>query len=129
MPAELVCVGVCLGLFGCGGSGSGRLPVFGTVRGPGDEKLDGSISFIPAAGQVPASIASLVNGEYRLNSTNGPGRGNYRVLIRRNRAQDPAGPEVEAFTGLTGGDYRHDEWTLAADVPIKSPYQIDFKLE
>jgi hypothetical protein len=60
-----------------------RLGVSGLVTIVGtDTAVNGIISFLPEAGNDgPAASASIVNGEYRFNKTNGPVAGKYKVVV------------------------------------------------
>ena len=128
------CVGLCLAAMGCGRSNGGRLPVTGSVIGPGAEKLTGSISFIPDVDRSsPGAVASLVNGHYCFDGTNGPGPGRYRILIRRavtkTRANQTSKPGLALATGESIARGATVEWTFAREIVAKGPYQIDFNLD
>lgn len=59
-----------------------RLGVSGLVTVGADNAVNGIISFLPEAGNDgPAASASIVNGEYRFNATNGPVAGKYKVVV------------------------------------------------
>ncbi|HVW02530.1 MAG TPA: carboxypeptidase-like regulatory domain-containing protein [Planctomycetaceae bacterium] len=76
--ALILCVLLCIG---CEGQ-SNRLPLTGTVTDRDGEPLEGSISFLPDGGtEGPAANASVLNGEYRFDRTNGPVAGMYRVIV------------------------------------------------
>ena len=66
----------CTALAGCGqGKGVERLPVHGTVTLSSGEKLSGSITFLPAKGQLgPAATTKLAEGSYKFDRSNGPRR-------------------------------------------------------
>jgi hypothetical protein len=128
-----LCAGLCIVAIGCGRSNVDRLPVFGSIIGPGTEKLTGSVSFIPEGNRSsPGCVASLVNGQYRFDRTNGPGAGRYRILIRRavtkTRASQESSPELTSTTPETTGRDATLEWTLTRDIAANGPYQIDFEL-
>jgi hypothetical protein len=121
---------------GCSGSsGEGRLPVYGTVSDSSGEKISGSISFVPDQG-TPGSgaTASLIQGEYRFDKTNGPTAGRYRVIVTKTTMKDLSGKRAGGPKGPLAGKKDANArspaapWTLSADVPAKAPYQIDFKL-
>lgn len=68
-------------IVGCHGQ-SNRLPLSGTVTDRDGEPLEGSISFLPDGGtEGPAANASVLNGEYQFDRTNGPIPGQYRVIV------------------------------------------------
>src|SRR5882757_4136644 len=61
-----------------------RIAVFGTVMSESGDPINGMISFLPDAGTSgPAATASLIDGAFAFDTTNGPVAGNYRVLIVR----------------------------------------------
>ena len=103
MISKLVkCAGVLivgLSLVGCGGAETGpaRIAVSGSITGPA--AVNGTISFLPTEGtKGPSATASIVNGKYRFDSTNGPVAGNYSVVIvpRRDVPKPPAGAASRA---------------------------------
>jgi hypothetical protein len=94
---------VALSLCGCGRTETGpaRIAVYGKVAGPGT--VNGTISFLPAGEtKGPSATASIANGSYRFDTTDGPVAGSYNVVITLRREV----PKAQA--GL-------------ADRPIKSP--------
>ncbi len=121
---------------GCGRpSGAGRLPVFGTVTAPDGEKISGLISFVPDQGRPgPSAIASLKDGEYRFDKTNGPTAGLHRVIVARTASKEPsvkqAGSPQASPAWKKGGaaPSAPGQWTLSADVPAQGPYRLDFQL-
>src|SRR6266496_4366473 len=72
-------------LAGCGNrSSAGRIPLAGTVRLASGERLDGSITFVPAEGRTgPAATTAIVDGKYRFEATNGPTPGEHRGIVKR----------------------------------------------
>jgi hypothetical protein len=123
-------------LIGCSRpSGVERLPVYGTVSDPSGEKIGGSISFVPDQGRPgPGATASLIQGEYRFDKTNGPTAGLHRVIVTRTSTKDPAGKQAGSpkrpLAGKRDANARSPTapWTLSADVPAKGPYRIDLEL-
>jgi hypothetical protein len=123
-------------LIGCSrSSGVERLPVYGTVSDPSGEKISGSISFVPDQGRPgPGASASLIQGEYRFDTTNGPTAGPHRVIVTRTTMKDPPGKQAGSPKGPPAGKQNANArspnapWTLSADVPAKGPYKIDLKL-
>jgi hypothetical protein len=108
-------------LAGCGEGGSQRLPVTGHITGKDAETLDGSISFIPAKGNEGlGATASLKNGEYRFDRSNGPSAGKHQVSIRRTPSKPTIRPETTQM---------RQEWTFPADIPAGGPYTVDFQLD
>lgn len=104
------------------------MPLAGTVVGPGGEKFSGSVSFLPPAGASgPAATASLVDGQYRFDASDGPTPGPHRVVVTRSV---PKGAVMQAVTGQgASGVPPKMRWTLSIDVPDKPPYQCDLKLD
>jgi hypothetical protein len=123
-------------LVGCSRSnGEGRLPLYGTVTDSSGEKVSGSISFVPDQGRPgPSAIASLKDGEYRFDTTNGPTAGPHRVNVTRTVTKDLSAKQAAApkrsLAGKKGGvaPSSSGQPALSADVPAKGPYQLDFKL-
>jgi len=63
-----------------GGDSSGRVALMGTIIGAG--KAGGRICFQPETGQKgPVANATILNGQYAFNSSNGPMPGTYDVVI------------------------------------------------
>ena len=137
-----VLLAVALLAAGCGrGDGVTRLPLYGTVLLPGGEGLNGTITFLPAAGHDgPAAVGSVVNGTYCFTRINGPAAGSHRVLVERvipkvqrleTRGQraGPAGkPGSPPAKTASAGTSKMD-WALSRDLPAQGPYQCDFTLE
>jgi hypothetical protein len=72
---------------GCGPPPPERVTVFGQVTYRGEPVAKGTISWIPLIGeQGIGASADIVQGAYRLESSLGPTRGNYRVEIQGYRA-------------------------------------------
>ena len=109
--------------------------MYGTVTDPGGEKISGSISFVPHQGRPgPGAIASLIEGEYRFDKTNGPTVGLHRVIVTRTASKEPTAKQAGSPKGPPAGKKGVAvpspgmPWTLSADVPAKGPYRLDFKL-
>jgi hypothetical protein len=127
----LICMGACVLSLGCGRANSGRVPIFGRVAAPGNEPFAGTISFIPMAGETaPAAVGSIVDGKYRFDTTDGPGMGKYRVLIRGHVEVDkthlsqttkrkPVAPKKKL---------ERNEWTQSAEITAGASREIDFAL-
>jgi hypothetical protein len=101
--------------------GLARLAVFGKVSSDSGDPVNGTISFLPDAGtEGPAAIASLVDGIFAFDSTNGPVAGRYRVVIVRQLAD-------EGYKGASAlqhdGSAAPEEWSYPAEV---SPAEIEF---
>lgn len=118
---------------GCGRqNAAARLPVFGRASGPGGEKFNGSITFLPAPGrEAPAAIGSIVQGEYRFDATNGPTAGAWDVVIRSAPTKGPP-PRAAASRSSAPGQAKNaptTEWKFPAVVPAAGPYRFDFPLK
>jgi hypothetical protein len=85
LPAILLSA-MLLFAFGCGGAGSNRGNVKGTVKLDGKPVEQGSILFTPMDG-TSGSVAGgeIINGQYQLASKSGPAIGWNRVEIRAMR--------------------------------------------
>jgi hypothetical protein len=125
-----------LGAAGCRhDDGVARLPLSGTVSRAGGEKVNGSISFLPAQGRAaPAAVGSIVKGEYRFDKTNGPTAGASQVVIRPQavkRASQPGTGGNPPTAGKPAGPQRapKTEWEFPVAVPADGPYRFDFKLD
>lgn len=129
---------VLIMLVGCSrSSGVPRLPVYGTITHPGGEKIDGSVSFVPDQGRSgPGAVTSLVKGEYRFDTTNGPLAGPHRVIVTRAAGKGMLLKQGGASKGQpaalkdkdAAGARQVNEWKFSADIPANGPYQFDFKL-
>ena len=87
---------VTLASTGCGPSEAGpeRVTASGTVTGV----ANGTISFLPAEGTTgPSATASIVDGRYCFDKTNGPVAGSYNVVIVPRR-DIPKGNKDQAGT-------------------------------
>ena len=104
-----------------------RVPVHGTVALASGEKLSGSITFLPAEGRAgPAASASLVEGSYKFDRSNGPTAGPHTVTVRRpltrtNLYRSRADTKTVAKKKM--------EWTRSADVLDDGQYLQDFTLD
>jgi hypothetical protein len=119
---------------GCGRSGEfERLPVGGTVSQAGGEKINGSITFLPADGKPgPAAIGSLLDGEYQFNRQNGPAAGPHRVIVTKVlpkmsmlQSRGKPAPAGQAAAGKPP----KTQWTQSANVKAEGPYRYDFNLD
>ncbi len=85
MNERRVCLLGALCLFymlGCGGSGSGRQALQGSITIDGAALEQGAISLRPSAGHSgPAAVTTVEAGSYRFTSENGPLPGPYAVKI------------------------------------------------
>jgi hypothetical protein len=136
LTAPCLALVLAAALIGCSRpSGVERLPVYGTVSEARGEKVSGSISFVPDQGRPgPGAIASLIQGEYRFDKTNGPTAGLHRVIVTKTATKDPTGKQAGSPKGPLAGKQNANSqsptapWTLSADVPAKGPYKIDLRL-
>ena len=123
--AVLILLGLLLLPCGCGGEpGPVRLPVHGTVTMASGERLNGSITFLPAEGQSgPSATTKLEEGKYEFDRTNGPTAGPHTVKMRRvvSRADS-----LKAIAAKQRPRESGAEWTLSADVTDSGQYLQDF---
>ncbi len=90
--ARVLCwFGVVL-LAGCGGDGSGRVPLSGTVAVDGQPLERGEIAFVPQSGTAGPTIGTAIErGGFSVSRAEGPTPGTYRVEIRATR---PTGRKI-----------------------------------
>jgi hypothetical protein len=123
----LLCAGLALFAAGCRRSGPDRVPLHGTVKTVSGDRFDASITFLPSDGKKrPAATASVRNGEYRFDRTNGPTAGPTKIIVRRFARRDEA---LRAIAKRKPVPQARSEWTLAADVADDGRYVRDFTLE
>ena len=98
---------------GCGESGMPRQAVHGRISGA--EGRSGLVSFVPRENtQGPAARATLVDGEYRFDQSDGPVPGDYTVIIQLKISQDTTSGVV-VFKGI--------EIPADSEVDIPSNYE------
>ena len=131
-----VFVGLCGSLVGCGKQNAlVRLPVFGTVVRSNGEKLSGSIMFVPAEGHSgPAAVASIVDGKYQFDSTNGPTIGPHRVIIKRSIPRSTTfafrgGTPTDEAKPISAAESKKAEWIQSINLKVTQTNQCDFKLD
>ena len=97
-------------------------PVIWTIKfQPGD----GSINFLPEEGtNGPSAIASVVNGKYEFDRTNGPLVGRYKVMFSPQAKKRAVPPEAKA----AAKDKPIKPWNGKADVSPKS-LKLDFDIK
>ena len=125
--AVLILLGLLSLQCGCGSESSVvRLPVHGTVTVASGERLNGSITFVPAQGQAgPSATTKLDEGKYEFDLTNGPTAGPHTVIIKRVVSRADA---LKAIKAMQPSRENGAEWTLSADVADKGQYLQDFSL-
>lgn len=121
-------------LVGCGKSnGIERLPIRGTITRLNGEKINGTITFIPAEGRKgPAATATLKNGNYAFDSTNGPTAGPHRAVVNRALVKDTILASKSAKQPLESKTPTSDaqaQWTLFVDLPTNRSNRCDFTVE
>ena len=131
-----LCAGLCLAAMACGRSDGGRLPVFGSVIGPGAEKLTGTISFIPdmdraSPGSVVPLVERLLSLRHNQRSLAGTLSNSHPAHVMRTRASQTSKLGLASTTGESIGRGATVEWKLqrTQDIVAQGPYQIDFKLD
>jgi hypothetical protein len=115
--------------------GPARIAVVGTVTSASGDPVDGMISFLPEAGtKGPAATASLVDGMFQFDKTNGPVAGKYRVLVVKHLADvkykgasSPAAAPAPATTPRRDQSATAEEWSFEADVSHEN-FEFDFEV-
>jgi hypothetical protein len=121
---------------GCGDSGIPRQAVHGRIAGA--EGRSGLISFVPRENTPgPAARATLVDGEYRFDQSDGPVPGDYNVIIQLEISQDRSSGVV-VFKGIEiPADTKADipkTYESVASLPVsvpdgsQAPLQVDLAL-
>ncbi len=120
----LILLGLLPLLAGCGrGKRVERLPVHGTVTLSNGEKPSGSITFLPAKGQLgPAATTKLAEGSYKFDRSNGPAAGPQTVIVKRVVSRSRI-PDKKPLSKVKA------EWTEAANVSDDGQYLHNFTLE
>ena len=115
-------------LAGCrGGTSLDRLPVHGTLTVVGGDKLNGSITFLPAGGRGgPAATTGIVDGSYQFDRQNGPTSGRQDVLVKR---IVPRGETLKSLSEKKPARPVKSEWTRSADIADDGQYVQDFALD
>jgi hypothetical protein len=93
------------------------------------------ISFLPEAGTTgPAATASLTDGFFKFDATNGPVAGKYRVLVvedlgEKYKGASLAEPQASAAAATTGHDSSaaEAEWSFDAEVSVDD-FEFDFEI-
>jgi hypothetical protein len=103
-----------------------RLPVHGTVTMASGERLNGSITFVPAQGQSgPSATTKLDEGKYEFDRTNGPTAGPHTVIMKRVVSRAAS---LKAIAAKQRSRDNRAQWTLEADVVDNGQYLQDFSL-
>jgi hypothetical protein len=124
-----------IALAGCGTRGNvTRLRIEGTVSLSGGEKLNGSITFVPAEGlSGPAATTAIVDGKYRFAETNGPTSGPHRVIVRRidskGRFPESRGNSPKTDAKSVTNPVGKVEWTFACDLKATDSGPRNFILD
>jgi hypothetical protein len=126
--AVLILLGLLSLLCGCGSETRvKRSPVHGTVTMASGERLNGSITFLPAQGQSgPSATTSLAEGKYEFDRTNGPATGPHTVIIRRVVTREDS---LKAIRAKQKPRENGAEWTLSADVSETGQGVQDFNID
>lgn len=129
-------IAVGAAISGCGDAGIPRQPVHGRIEGA--EGRSGLVDFVPREStQGPAARATLVDGEYQFNRSDGPVPGDYTVIIQLEVSQDLISG-VAVFKGIAipenSGTKIPQEYEAVASLPVSVPdgseatLQVDLKL-
>jgi hypothetical protein len=121
-----------LTLFGCGGPNN-RAAISGTVRLNGQPLANGSISFVPAEGNVgPSSGGIITDGKYAVSQARGVAVGKNRVGIR---SMVKTGRKINIGRGSLEDEWQqvvpakyNEQSELVHDVPPGS-MRLDFDLK
>jgi hypothetical protein len=91
------------------------------------ERLNGSITFIPAQGQSgPSATTKLDEGQYEFDCTDGPTAGPHTVIIKRVVSRSRTHPTLAS---KQGNQESSAEWTLAVDVVDNGQYVQDLTID
>jgi hypothetical protein len=108
-------------------SGLDRLPVHGEVTAAGGEKINGMISFQPAAGRKgPAANASIKDGKYHFDRSNGPIAGPTKVIVKRILSRQE---QMAMMTSKKPKPPRKGDWSRGVDIADDGQYVCDFTIE
>jgi hypothetical protein len=122
----LICLLLVLLPAGCRRGSTDRLPVHGTVKTAAGEQLNASITFLPSDGQKrPAATASVKDGVYHFDRTNGPTAGPTRVIVTRLARREESFPS----RGNRPVPPAQSEWRFALDLSDDGRYLQDFTLK
>jgi hypothetical protein len=110
-----------------------RQAVRGTVVLRSGEKLNGSISFLPADGSPgPAATATLADGSYEFDRGNGPTAGLHQVIVKRaipkGAMMEKRSKKLQSQESLPETEPKM-EWTLTVNVTDDGAFQRDFTLD
>jgi hypothetical protein len=104
-----------------------RFPVHGTVKMASGERLNGSITFLPAKGlSGPSATTKVAEGKYEFDSTNGPAAGPHDVIVRRLITRAASLKAIKDKQPLRENGA---QWTLSADVADDGQYLKDFNID
>lgn len=104
-----------------------RLPLHGTVTVADNEKLNGSITFLPAGGRPgPAATTGLSEGVYKFDRSNGPTAGSQTVILQRISAGSRVPQMHAAKKRITS---TKSQWTQTIEVVDDGKYVHDFALK
>ena len=125
---RLLCVATVI--CGCSGSdGPPRKPVYGTVTDPMVDTFEGAISFLPLPEtKGPSATTAIVSGKYRFDATDGPIPGKYEVLIVPKLTKSIPTADTPASKDGDAESSSSSEIKLAATVPDKAPFELNFNL-
>ena len=127
----------CLAALGCGRSGPQMKVVHGTVLCGGQKVETGSVRFVPIEGtRGPASTATIIDGQYRIDARGGVPIGTHRVEVDARRrtgrkVPSPGGPEgMMIDETLPVGDQKHGgrNSPLIVEVAAASEGRLDIEV-
>jgi hypothetical protein len=124
---------------GCGTDEVGRRPIFGKIQGA--EGRNGAITLVPSAGtNGPSATASVRDGRYEFDKSNGPVSGPHRAQIRLDPVAQTAAAQAPASgakilkdvvpqpDGTFDRPIPYDEFAVDVIVPEAPPWKVDLPL-
>jgi hypothetical protein len=104
-----------------------RVPMHGAVTMKSGELLNGSITYIPAEGQKgPSATATLKEGKYEFDRTNGPAAGPHTVTITRIVTREDS---MKALRSKKPPMQSGVKWTFSAEVADDGQCTKDFAID
>ena len=118
------CVGLVLGLLGCGPGGPTRIALSGKVTQGGAPVATGAISLVPASGhRGVAANTAIQQGRYQFSPQDGPGPGPYKVTVLVSFSKD------ELLKRRQSDKAPQTQWEFEIKVPESGKPTENFQLE
>jgi hypothetical protein len=104
------------------------------VRLKTGERLNGSITFVPAEGHSgSAATTAIVDGKYRFDLTNGPTPGEHRVIVKRidlkGRTPESRGTSQKTDAKSVTNPPGKVEWTFSCNLKATDSGPRDFTVD